>query len=64
MLVLSRKKDETIVMTLPSGDEITVTLVDGHRVKVGIDSPQSVRIRRGELPFEPARASAEAKGGA
>jgi len=47
MLVLSRKKDEKLVI----GDSITVTVVDirGDTVKIGIDAPIDVRILRAEL---------------
>lgn len=50
MLVLSRKKGETIVCTLPGGDEIVFTVLDDrHRGRYGIEAPATVRIRRGEL---------------
>ena len=47
MLVLSRQRDETIVI----GDdiEITVLVVDGSQIRVGIDAPEDVKILRGEL---------------
>ncbi len=50
MLVLSRKKDETIVM----GDEITVTVLEvrGSVVKLGVSAPLHVAIRRGELSID------------
>lgn len=57
MLVLSRKKNEAVVCTLPNGDEIVFTVLEGgsHRTRVGIEAPPSVQIRRGELPYEPRR---------
>lgn len=47
MLVLSRKKDETIVI----GDNIELTVVEvkGDTVKLGISAPREVKIFRGEL---------------
>ena len=48
MLVLSRKVSQQIVI----GEGITLTIlrVDGNRVRLGIDAPTKVVIRRGELP--------------
>ena len=47
MLVLSRKKDEVIVV----GDEIEITVVDirGDQVKIGVTAPKSVSIHRKEI---------------
>ena len=48
MLVLGRKKTETIV--LPElGIRFTIVRVGGERVRVGIEAPEDVRIVRGEL---------------
>ena len=46
MLVLTRKIDETIRI----GDDITVTVVkiDKGTVKLGIEAPEDVNIRRGK----------------
>jgi len=52
MLVLSRKPGETIVID----ETVTVTVYaeKNGRVRIGIDAPKHVRIRRGELaPFPP-----------
>lgn len=56
MLVLSRKKDETILIKTPGGENIKVTIVkiEGNggynsRVRVGIDAPQKVTVLRSEL---------------
>ena len=47
MLVLSRKKDETIVI----GDNIIVTVVEivGDRVRLGFVAPKDVTIHRREV---------------
>jgi carbon storage regulator len=56
MLVLSRKVGQSIQI----GDEIrvTVTQVRGGRIRIGIDAPEAVSIRRSELNLrEPASKS-------
>lgn len=47
MLVLSRKRDETIMI----GDEIEISIVDikGDTVRVGINAPRSVTVHRKEI---------------
>lgn len=47
MLILSRKKDESIVIN----DNIIISVVEikGETVKVGIDAPSSVKIYRREV---------------
>ena len=47
MLVLSRRKDETIVI----GEDIRVTIVDirGDSVRLGITAPKSVPVYRQEI---------------
>ena len=47
MLVLSRMRDESIVI----GDGITVTIVDirGDKVRLGIEAPQEVPVHRQEV---------------
>lgn len=47
MLVLSRRDNQKIFI----GDDITITLVEvkGGRVRIGIDAPREVLIRRAEL---------------
>jgi carbon storage regulator len=47
MLVLSRKRDESVVI----GDniEVTVLSVGNGRVKLGIRAPRTVSVLRGEL---------------
>jgi carbon storage regulator len=47
MLVLSRQRDETIMI----GDEIELTIVDirGDKVRIGIKAPSSVAVHRKEV---------------
>lgn len=47
MLVLSRQRDETIMI----GDDIEVTVVDirGDKVRLGISAPKSVTVHRKEV---------------
>jgi carbon storage regulator len=47
MLVLSRKKDEKIII----GDNITIMVVDiqGDKVRLGIDAPREVTVHREEV---------------
>ncbi|TWT58372.1 hypothetical protein KOR42_17460 [Thalassoglobus neptunius] len=47
MLVLTRKKNETIQI----GDDIVIKVISTGRgkVKIGIDAPAHVRVLRGEL---------------
>jgi carbon storage regulator len=50
MLVLSRKKNESILI----GDDIKITLADirGDKCKIGIEAPRDVNIRRNEVEPE------------
>jgi len=47
MLVLSRKKDEKIVI----GDQITLMVIEirGDKVRLGIDAPKDVSVHRQEV---------------
>ena len=47
MLVLTRKRDETILI----GDNIRVTVTDirGDKVRIGIEAPENINIVREEL---------------
>jgi len=47
MLVLSRKKNESIIIN----DEITVTVIEvrGDKVRLGIEAPKDVSVHRREI---------------
>lgn len=47
MLVLSRQRDESIII----GDNIVITVVDirGDKVRLGIDAPKEVPVHRQEV---------------
>ena len=47
MLVLSRQRDESIII----GDNIVVTVVDvrGDKVRLGIEAPREVSVHRREI---------------
>ncbi len=47
MLVLTRKKNETV--RIGQDIEITLIQIDGDRVKIGIQAPNTLTILRGEL---------------
>lgn len=58
MLVLTRKKDEGIM--IGQDIEITVLAFDGDKVRLGINAPKSVTILRKEVYTEVANANREA----
>lgn len=47
MLVLSRQRDESIII----GDNVVVTVVDvrGDKVRLGIDAPREITVHRREV---------------
>jgi len=47
MLVLSRQKDESIVI----GDDVEITIVDvrGNKVRLGITAPKDITVHRREV---------------
>jgi carbon storage regulator CsrA len=51
MLVLTRKPDESVVITTASGEEIVVSVlgVIGQQVRLGFDADESIAIDRAEL---------------
>lgn len=58
MLILTRKKDETMVV----GHDVTVKVlgVSGNQVKIGIEAPRDVSIMRDELLDDPQDAKSAA----
>lgn len=62
MLVLSRKKHETIVI---AGGEIVVSIVEirGDKVRIGIEAAKDISIHRGEVQAAIDKAIDEATGG-
>ena len=59
MLVLSRQRDETIII----GDDIEITVVDirGEKVRLGINAPPHIAVHRKEV-YEAIRREREATG--
>lgn len=47
MLVLSRQKDESIII----GDDVEITIVDvrGDKVRLGISAPKNITVHRKEV---------------
>jgi len=47
VLVLSRQKDESIII----GDDVEITIVDvrGDKVRLGINAPRSISVHRKEI---------------
>ncbi len=47
MLVLSRKRDESIVV----GEDITVTVIEikGDKVRLGVEAPKEIPVHRREV---------------
>lgn len=50
MLVLTRKKDQSIVIS--DNIEITILEVQGDQVRIGINAPRSVSVYRKEIFLE------------
>ncbi|MBU6222666.1 MAG: carbon storage regulator [Planctomycetes bacterium] len=51
MLVLSRKVDQSVVLTCPDGTviDVMVTRIEPHKVRLGVTAPADVSIVRREL---------------
>ena len=60
MLVLSRKKNESIVIN----DDITIVVVEirGDKVRLGVEAPKEVPVHRREV-YDAIRRGEEAEGG-
>lgn len=50
MLVLTRKKDQTIIIN--DNIEITVLDIQGDQVRIGVNAPRSVTVHRKEVYLE------------
>ena len=59
MLVLSRKKNESIIIN----DDITIVVVEirGDKVRLGVEAPKEVPVHRNEV-YEAIRRNAESGG--
>ena len=55
MLVLTRKENESIEITLPDSQQLTimVTEVERGRARIGIEAPTEIKILRSELVGSP-----------
>jgi carbon storage regulator len=53
MLVLSRKEGERI--RIAKNIVVTICRIAGGRVRVGVEAPRNVSIKREELPDKPAQ---------
>ena len=51
MLVLTRREGETLIIELPTGETIEVTVlgIKGNQVRIGTDAPDDIAIVREEL---------------
>jgi len=51
MLVLSRRKDESVIIRLPDGTtiQVMITAVHGDKVRIGFNAPKEVIILREEV---------------
>lgn len=55
MLVLSRKKDEAIIMRIPGHEDIRLTVVridNMNKVRIGVEADKDVVVLRSELATE------------
>jgi carbon storage regulator CsrA len=68
MLVLSRRKNDSVIVYLtgPGGPTVTVRVieVDRGKVRLGFDCPRDMAIVRGELTYHRSAALAAAGGAA
>lgn len=61
MLVLSRHRDESVILTAPGMPRIRVTVVDirGDKIRLGFDAPIEVTCHRAEIQEVVDREAAE-----
>lgn len=51
MLILQRRPDESIVICLPNGELVYVTVlgVRGHSARIGVTAPRGIAVHREEV---------------
>ena len=51
MLILTRRPGESLIIELPTGERITVTVLEvkGNQIRIGTDAPDDIAIVREEL---------------
>ena len=49
MLVVSRKKEQEIVIGIGNGIVVKILKINGDRVQLGVTAPTTVSVLRGEL---------------
>jgi len=51
MLILTRRIGESIIIELPTGEQIEVTVlgIKGNQIRIGTDAPDEISIVREEL---------------
>ena len=64
MLVLSRKRDESVIITTKSGEQIVATVVEirGDKVRLGFSADESIEVHRQEVFEAIARERSRASG--
>lgn len=51
MLILSRRRNEDVIITTPSGEKVLVRIIDirGDKVRIGFHADERIEIMRREL---------------
>ncbi|MFC1772643.1 carbon storage regulator [Pseudomonadota bacterium] len=51
MLILTRRPGESIIIELPTGEQIKVVVLEakGNQIRIGTDAPETITIMREEL---------------